>query len=244
MIADPRADALMTDFTGQWLQLRNLDKVTPDLLMFPDFDDNVRQAFRRETELFFASIVRENRSALDLLNADYTFVNERLARHYGIPRRLRLALPARASDRSEPPRPARPRQHPVDDRRWPTARRPCCAASTSSRTLNTPPLPPPPACRPRGERAQETGRRPSASSSSGIAPTPSCAACHRNIDPLGLRAGELRRGRAVARGATKGGASTPPACSPTARRSTARWRCGRRCSPARRVRRTVYREAA
>ena len=62
MIADPRADALMTAFTGQWLQLRNLDKVTPDLLLFPDFDDNVRQALRRETELFFASIVRENRS--------------------------------------------------------------------------------------------------------------------------------------------------------------------------------------
>ena len=75
----------MTGFAGQWLQLRNLDKVTPDLLMFPDFDDNVRQAFRQETELFFTSIVRENRSALDLLNADYTFVNERLARHYGIP---------------------------------------------------------------------------------------------------------------------------------------------------------------
>src|SRR4030095_16552440 len=84
MIADPRADARMTGFAGQWLQLRNLDKVTPDLLMFPDFDDNVRQAFRKETELFFASIVRENRSALDLLNADYTFVNERLARHYGM----------------------------------------------------------------------------------------------------------------------------------------------------------------
>src|SRR5437762_12166634 len=85
MIADERADSLMTQFTGQWLQLRNLDKVTPDLLLFPDFDDNVRQAFRRETELLFASIVRENKSALDLLNADYTFVNERLAKHYGIP---------------------------------------------------------------------------------------------------------------------------------------------------------------
>jgi mono/diheme cytochrome c family protein len=84
MIADPRADAMTTAFTGQWLQLRNLDKVTPDLLLFPDFDDNVRQALRRETELLFTSIVRENRPALDLLDADYTFVNERLARHYGI----------------------------------------------------------------------------------------------------------------------------------------------------------------
>ena len=78
MIADPRADALMTNFTGQWLQLRNLDKVTPDVLLYPDFDDNVRQSFRKETELFFASIVRENRSVLTLLDGDYTFVNERL----------------------------------------------------------------------------------------------------------------------------------------------------------------------
>jgi len=86
MLADERADALVSNFTGQWLQLRNLEaKVSPDLLMFPDFDDNTRQAFRRETELFFAHILRENRSALELLSADYTFVNERLARHYGIP---------------------------------------------------------------------------------------------------------------------------------------------------------------
>jgi hypothetical protein len=86
MIADARADALVANFTGQWLQLRNLEaKVVPDLLMFPDFDDNIRKAFRRETELFFAHILRANRSALELLSADYTFVNERLARHYGIP---------------------------------------------------------------------------------------------------------------------------------------------------------------
>src|SRR5207249_8517706 len=71
---------------GQWLQLRTLEaKVAPDLLMFPDFDDNTRKAFRRETELFFAYIMREDRSALELLSADYTFLNERLAKHYGIP---------------------------------------------------------------------------------------------------------------------------------------------------------------
>jgi cytochrome c5 len=86
MIRDPRADALVSNFTGQWLQLRNLEaKVRPDILMFPDFDDNIRDAFRRETELLFAHILRENRSVLELLSADYTFVNERLARHYGIP---------------------------------------------------------------------------------------------------------------------------------------------------------------
>jgi hypothetical protein len=76
---------LATNFAGQWLYLRNLDSATPDPRTFPDFDDNLRQAFRRETELFFESIVREDRSVLDLLRADYTFLNERLAKHYGIP---------------------------------------------------------------------------------------------------------------------------------------------------------------
>ena len=85
MVEDDRADALATNFAGQWLQLRNLEsKVSPDLLMFPDFDDNTRRAFRRETEMFFGHIMRENRSATELLSADYTFLNERLAKHYGI----------------------------------------------------------------------------------------------------------------------------------------------------------------
>ena len=85
MLADPRSGSLVSNFAAQWLHLRNLDSITPDMRLFPDFDDNLRQAFRRETELFFESVLRENRSVLDLLNANYTFVNERLAKHYGIP---------------------------------------------------------------------------------------------------------------------------------------------------------------
>ena len=85
MLADPRASALVNNFAAQWLHLRNLDAISPDMRLFPDFDDNLRQAFRRETELFVDSVLREDRSVLDLLHADYTFVNERLARHYGIP---------------------------------------------------------------------------------------------------------------------------------------------------------------
>jgi hypothetical protein len=85
MLADPRADGFITNFAGQWLFLRNLDASVPVQSIFPDFDDGLRQSFRRETELFFDSIVREDRSAFDLLRADYTFLNERLARHYGIP---------------------------------------------------------------------------------------------------------------------------------------------------------------
>jgi hypothetical protein len=85
MLADARSRALVTNFASQWLHLRNLDGTTPDMRLFPDFDDNLRQAFRTETELFFESILREDRSVLDLLRANYTFLNERLAKHYGIP---------------------------------------------------------------------------------------------------------------------------------------------------------------
>ena len=85
MLADQRSETLVTNFASQWLYLRNLEGITPDMRLFPDWDDNLRQSFRRETELFFESILREDRSVLELLSADYTFLNERLAKHYGIP---------------------------------------------------------------------------------------------------------------------------------------------------------------
>ncbi len=85
MLMDPRSANLATNFAGQWLHLRNLENTAPNLRLFPDFDDNLRQSFRRETELFVESIIREDRSAVDLISADYTYLNERLARHYEIP---------------------------------------------------------------------------------------------------------------------------------------------------------------
>ena len=85
MIADPRSFNLASNFAGQWLRLRNLEAVHPNVRLYTDFDDNLRQAFRQETELFIDSVLRENKSALELLKADYTFLNERLAKHYGIP---------------------------------------------------------------------------------------------------------------------------------------------------------------
>ncbi|HEX5102216.1 MAG TPA: DUF1592 domain-containing protein, partial [Pirellulaceae bacterium] len=85
MLADPRAASLVSNFAAQWLYLRNLEAAQPDMRLFPDFDDNLRQAMRRETELCFERIVREDRSVLDLVRADATYLNERLARHYGIP---------------------------------------------------------------------------------------------------------------------------------------------------------------
>ncbi|HET9468667.1 MAG TPA: DUF1592 domain-containing protein [Vicinamibacterales bacterium] len=85
MLADRRSMNLATNFAGQWLRLRNLEAVVPSTRYFPEFDDNIREGFRQETELFVDSIVREDRSVLDLIKADYTFVNERLAKYYGIP---------------------------------------------------------------------------------------------------------------------------------------------------------------
>jgi hypothetical protein len=85
MLRDPRADSLVDNFAAQWLQLRNLQRITPDNDLFPEFDDNLRQSFRREVELLFETVMREDRNVLDLLNADFTFVDERLAKHYGIP---------------------------------------------------------------------------------------------------------------------------------------------------------------
>jgi hypothetical protein len=85
MLRDPRSASLVKNFAGQWLYLRNLSSATPDPVLFPDFDENLRDAFQQETELFLESMLREDRSVKDLLDADYTFLNERLARHYGIP---------------------------------------------------------------------------------------------------------------------------------------------------------------
>ena len=99
MLADPKSSALITNFTGQWLSVRALKTYEPEVNLFPDYDDNLRAAYQREVELFFGSIVQEDRSVLDLLDANYTFVNERLAKHYGIPNIYgpqfrRITLPA------------------------------------------------------------------------------------------------------------------------------------------------------
>jgi hypothetical protein len=189
MLEDQRADALVENFTGQWLQLRNLEaKTVPDLLVFPDFDDNIRKGFRKETEMLFGYILREGRSALELMNADYTFVDERLARHYGIRgvygprfRRVKLADPNRrgllghGSILSMTSAPAR--TSPVFRGKY-----------VLITFLNTPPPPAPPnvptleesnkatATVPKTVRAQVELHRNN----------PACASCHRLIDPVGF----------------------------------------------------------
>ena len=115
MLADPKSEALSTRFGSQWLRLQDLEKIYPDALLFPYYDFKLGEALKKETELFFDSIVREDRNILDLITADYTFVNERVARHYGIPNVNGDELPARHARRRESPRPARPGQHPRAD---------------------------------------------------------------------------------------------------------------------------------
>ena len=233
MIADPRADALMTAFTGQWLQLRNLDKVTPDLLLFPDFDDNVRQAFRRETELLLRQHrAREPLACSTLLDADYTFVNERLARHYGIPgvygsrfRRVPVTDPNRrgllgqgsilsmtVGGQSHVAGAAREVHHLESAEH--------AAAAAAGRRAAT-----------RGERARRIGRPPCASSSNGTARTRCAPRATATSIRLALRSRTSTPSVSGGRRRGKGWRSTRPACWPTARKSTARRRCARRCWP-------------
>ena len=185
MIADPRADAMMQNFAGQWLHVRNLQNAAPNTDEFPDFDNDLRESLRREIEMFFGAVLREDRPVLDLLTANDTFVNERLAKHYDIPyvygsqfRRVTLANDARrgllgkgsillATSHAD-------RTAPVLRGKW-----------ILENLLGTPPPPPPQVVPP----LQET---------SAIAPktmrermavhrqNPACAGCHRVTDPLGF----------------------------------------------------------
>jgi hypothetical protein len=185
MLADARADALVQNFFGQWLHVRNLSTITPNHDEFPDFDDTLRDAFRREIELFAGSIIREDRNVLDLLTSDHTFVNERLAKHYGIPhiygshfRRVTLTEDARRgllgkgsllmvtshADRTAP----------VLRGKW-----------ILENLMGTPPPPPPsnfaleeaePGAAPRTIRERMERHRAS----------PACSGCHRLMDPLGF----------------------------------------------------------
>jgi hypothetical protein len=189
MLGDDRSDALVENFTGQWLQLRNLEaKVVPDLLMFPDFDDNMRKGFRKETELFFSYILRNDRSTLDLLNADYTFVDERLAEHYGIPgvygpqfRRVKIADPNRRGLLGQGSILA---MTSVATRTSPVFR----GKYVLSTFLNTPPPPPPPNVPTLDESNKEASAIPKTvrAQLELHRKNPVCASCHRVIDPPGF----------------------------------------------------------
>jgi len=186
MLADPRSKALVDNFAGQWLYLRNLKTINPDFETFPDFDDNLRQAMKRETELFIDSIMREDKSVMDLLSANYTFLNERLARHYGIPgiygtdfRRVTLKEDARrgllgqASILTVTSYPTR--TSPVQRGKW-----------ILTNVLGIPPNPPPPnipALKERSDTGKPTTLRERMEEHR---TNPTCAGCHRMMDPIGF----------------------------------------------------------
>jgi mono/diheme cytochrome c family protein len=186
MLADPKSEALAKNFAGQWLFLRNLQSFQADTSEFPNFDDNLRQALRRETEMLFDSILREDRSVLDLLTADYTFVNERLARHYGIPgvygthfRRVpvpsesRRGLLGQGSILTVTSYPTR--TSPVLRGKW-----------ILENILGTPPPVPPPNVPPLQENPPGAKAVSMRQLMELHRTNPTCAACHRITDPLGL----------------------------------------------------------
>jgi Protein of unknown function (DUF1592)/Protein of unknown function (DUF1588)/Protein of unknown function (DUF1587)/Protein of unknown function (DUF1585)/Protein of unknown function (DUF1595) len=188
MVADRRSEALSTRFASQWLRLQDLDQIFPDYLLYPQYDETLAHAMTRETQLFFDSLVRENHSVLDVLNADYTFVNERLAKHYGIPnvtgdafRRVELPSYRRGilgqgsiltltsvADRTSP----------VLRGKW-----------VMEVLLGTPPPPPPPNVPALDDsvKAESGGKRlTTRERMEEHRKNPTCNACHRVIDPLGL----------------------------------------------------------
>jgi hypothetical protein len=186
MLADPKSDRLVTNFAGQWLYLRNLSNHQPNSMVFPDFDDNLRQAFRQEAELFFESIMREDRNVLDLMTADYTFVNERLAKHYGIPnvygsqfRRVQLTDEARRGLLGKGAiltvTSQATRTSPVLRGKW-----------ILDNILNAPPPPPPANVPPLAEDEGSGQVLSMRERMEAHRKDPVCANCHRLFDPLGL----------------------------------------------------------
>ncbi|MCC6538103.1 MAG: DUF1592 domain-containing protein [Bryobacterales bacterium] len=186
MLADRRAHNLATNFAGQWLRLRNIDAVQPSGNLFRDFDDNLRQALRQETELFFDSVVREDRSVRTFIKTDYTFLNERLAKHYGIPhvygsrmRRVTLA---------------------PEDRRGGLLRQGSVLSVTSYATRTSPvlrgvlvlrnilgaPPPSPPPNVPALDESTMAANLPMRERLAAHRSNPACASCHRTIDPVGF----------------------------------------------------------
>jgi len=186
MLADSRSQALVSNFAGQWLYLRNLRTVSPDPSEFPDFDDNLREAFQQETKLWFESMLREDRSMVDLLNADYTFVNERLALHYGIPniygshfRRAaitddhRKGLLGQGSVLTVTSYPNR--TSPVLRGKW-----------ILENLLGTPPPPPPPDVASELKESTEGKALTMRQQMEQHRANPACASCHKLMDPIGF----------------------------------------------------------
>jgi len=186
MLADPRSRNLVTNFASQWLHLRNLDSMTPDMRLFPDFDDNLRQAFRQETEMLVDSVIRENRSVLDLLSANYTFVNERLAKHYGIPNIYGSRF-RRIEFGEDGTRGGLLRQGSILlVTSYPTRTSPVIRGKWILDNLLGVPPPPPPAMVPALENTKVRKNATIRERLSLHRANPTCAGCHKLMDPIGF----------------------------------------------------------
>ncbi len=187
MLADERSKMLVTNFADQWLYLRNLASITPDMRAFPDFDDNLRKAFRKETHLFFESVMREDRSVLDLLRADYSFLNERLAKHYGVPNVYGSRF-RKVTFGPETPRGGLLRQGSI-----------LTVTSYATRTspvirgkwildniLGVPPPPPPPNVPALEEAKAALKKMTMRERLSEHRKNPACSGCHKLMDPVGF----------------------------------------------------------
>ena len=187
MLADPRSQSLVDNFAGQWLYLRNLAAVNPDRRIFPDFDENLRYAFRRETELLFETVIREDRPIVELLDARYTFLNERLAKHYGIPyiygsHFRRVELPADSNRGGLLSHGSilavtsyANRTSPVVRGKW-----------ILTNILGTPPAPPPPGVPPLKEKQPAGEKLSGREMLAAHRENPTCATCHNIMDPVGF----------------------------------------------------------
>jgi mono/diheme cytochrome c family protein len=205
MLVDPRSESLVTNFGGQWLLTRNLRTTKPNPQEFPDFDDNLRQALRRETELFLESIIREDRRVPELLTADYTFLNERLARHYGIPGiygdRFR-----RVTITDENRRGLLGQGSVLTATSYATRTSPVLRGKWVLETLLAAPPPAPPPNVPQLKDDTEGKALSMRDRMEQHRTNPSCASCHARMDPIGLA---LENFDAVGRWRTKGDDGAP-----------------------------------
>ena len=188
MLADSRSENLVTNFASQWLHLRNLDGISPDMRIFPDFDDNLRQALRQETELFVDSVIREDRSVIDLLRANYTFLNERLARHYGLPNIYGSRF-RRVTFDGDGARGGLLRQGSIlTATSYPTRTSPVIRGKwILDNLLGIPPPPPPPNVP--ALQDKKTGAHRAMAMRERLGEhraNPMCASCHRLMDPIGF----------------------------------------------------------
>ena len=185
MLADPKANALVENFAGQWLRLRNVADWKSDAEKFKDVDESLRNTFARETELFFENIVHQDRSILDFIDADYTFLNERLARYYGIPgvrgsyfRRVTLKTPDRGGILTQ--------ASVLMVTSYPTRTSPVLRGKWILESiLDAPPPPPPPNIPPLADSANDSAKSLRETFEKHRA-NPACASCHARLDPLGF----------------------------------------------------------